>query len=235
VGSPPSTPARGGFVDLLDPADRAALLGLGLRRRYPSRAALIIQGDPGDTVFVVLSGRTKVTLGSPGGDEIVLAVDGPGDLLGLFEAIDPDGGPRTAANVAIEPTECRAIPGEEFRRFIDDHPRVAPVILRWVIRRLRAADWRRLDAFSCDAVHRLARLLVEVAGEPDDPDTTVDVDIPLTQAELARLIATSRDSLVRALTSLRSRGLVATARRRITILDLGGLRRYATGESAALR
>jgi CRP/FNR family transcriptional regulator, cyclic AMP receptor protein len=77
---------------------------------------------------------------------------------------------------------------------------------------------------------------VEVAGEPHGPDATqVDLDIPLTQAELASLIATSRDSLVRALTSLRSRGLVATARRRITILDLDGLRRYATEESAALR
>jgi CRP-like cAMP-binding protein len=180
-------------------------------------------------VFVVVAGRVKVSEVTPDGREIMLAVDGPGDLLGEFEAVDPDSGPRTAANVALEPVECRELTGEEFRGVLQSHPRIALMLLRWTIRRLKAADRRRIDATSLDTTHRLARLLLELAdnrAQADHPPR-VDIDIPLTQEELASLIVASRDTVVRAITSLRSRGFIATARRRITILDINALRHYA--------
>jgi CRP-like cAMP-binding protein len=214
---------------MLDPEDRAALIGVGRPRRYNRGATIVIQGDHSDTVFVVVAGRVKVSEVTPDGREIMLAVDGPGDLLGEFEAVDPDSGPRTAANVALEPVECRELTGEEFRGVLQSHPRIALMLLRWTIRRLKAADRRRIDATSLDTTHRLARLLLELAdnrAQADHPPR-VDIDIPLTQEELASLIVASRDTVVRAITSLRSRGFIATARRRITILDINALRHYA--------
>jgi CRP-like cAMP-binding protein len=211
----------------LDPADRAILIGAGRLRRYRRGAPIIVQGDHGDTVFVVLSGRVKVTVDTVDGREILLAVNGPGALLGEFEAIDAGGGPRTAGNVALEPVECRAMTGQEFRDLLDTHPRIPLMLLRWTIRRLKWADRRRIDAASSDTSHRLARFLVELADNHAHADPSrVDIDVPLTQEELASLIAASRDAVVRALTSLRSRHLIATARRRITILDIDALRRY---------
>jgi CRP-like cAMP-binding protein len=212
---------------MLDPDDRVILMGAGRFRRYRRGAPIIVQGDHGDTVFLVLSGRVKVTVNTADGREILLAVDGPGELLGEFEAIDPGGGPRTAGNVALEAVECRAMTGQEFRDLLDSHPSIPLVILRWAIRRLQAADRRRIDAASVDTTHRLARLLLELADNLGQADPSqVDIDIPLTQEELASQIAASRDAVVRALTSLRSRHLIATARRRITILDISALRQY---------
>ncbi len=216
------------FLGMLDPDDRAALMGVGRPRRFNRGATIVMQGDHSETVFVVVAGRVKVSQVTPDGREIVLAVDGPGDLLGEFEAVDPDSGPRTAANVALEPVECRELTGEEFRGVLQSNPRIASMLLRWTIRRLKAADRRRIDATSLDTPHRLARFLLELADDHAEADAPrVDIEIQLTQEELASLIAASRDTVVRAITSLRSRGFISTARRQITILDIDALRRFA--------
>jgi CRP/FNR family cyclic AMP-dependent transcriptional regulator len=220
--------APASFLGMLDPEDRGALIGVGRPRRYNRGATIVIQGDHSDTVFVVVAGSVKVTQVTLEGREIVLAVDGPGDLLGWFEAVDPDGGPRTAANVALEPVDCRELTGEDFRGLLRSNPRLALVLLRWTIRRLKEADRRRIDATSLDTTHRLARFLVELADNQAQADAPrVDIEILLTQEELASLIAASRDTVVRAITALRSRGFIDTARRRITILDVNALRHYA--------
>ncbi len=80
----------------------------------------------------------------------------PGDLLGEFEAVYWDGGPRTAGNVALEPVECLVLTGQDFRDFLDAHPRVPVVLLRALIRRLRAADKRRITVRDVDRLRRHA-------------------------------------------------------------------------------
>jgi CRP/FNR family transcriptional regulator, cyclic AMP receptor protein len=223
-------PMPGSFLDLLSDRDRSDLLSAGNPRAFRRGASIVIQGDHSDTVFLLLEGRVKVSLDTSDGHEIVLSVLHPGDLIGEFEAIDHDGGPRTASNVALEPVASRVMTGEEFRSYLDAHPHAGRAMLRTIIHRLRAADQRRIDSGSSDAIRRLARLLVELAEEHGRPTLAgVDIDIPLTQQELASLIASSRESIVRSLRGLRSRRLVATGRRRITIRDLDGLRRAADG------
>ena len=212
----------GGFVALLDPDARAALLGLGRVRRYRRGATLLLQGARDDMVFVVLEGRVKVTLGTPDGREVVLALLGPGDILGEFEAIEPEFVDRSASNVALEPVECRVFAADDLRRFLVAHPAAALELLRLTIRKLRTADQRRVDA-ALDTSHRLAHFLVERA----DAQRETELDIALTQEELATLISSSRESVVRALAALRTRGLIETGRRQITIRDMEGLRAYA--------
>ena len=187
-----------------------------------------IQGDHNDVALLLLRGRAKVVVDTVDGHEIVLAVLGPGDLVGEFEALDNDGRPRTASTIALEPAECRILTGDEFRSFLDSHPGAVRALLHVIVDRLRVADRRRVDAGTLDTAHRLGRLLVEIVQrqEPDGRHP-VDLDIPLTQHELATMIATSRESLVRALATMRAQGLISTAPRRITISDLDGLRRYA--------
>lgn len=220
---PPQDSALGG----LDPQDRAVLLEAGRPRRYRRGASIISQGDHCDTVHVLLSGRVRVTVDTADGREILLAVNGPGDLLGFFEAINPHGGPATAFNVALEALECRVLTGQEFRDLLDACPRIPLCLLRWAVRRLQAGGRRRVDAASLDTPQRLARLLLELAdGAARAGGAQVEVDMPLTQEQLASMIAASRDAVVRALTSLRSRQLIATTRGRITILDVDALRQY---------
>ena len=222
------SPAAGrGYLGMLDPGDRERLLALGRPVRYRRGAWLILQGDLRDDVVVVVAGRVKVTLDTAEGQEVVLAVDGPGDLIGTFEALDPEIRARAASAVALEPVACRVLTGDQFRDYLVVHPVAAVVLVRWVISRLYAADRRRIDGTTVDTPHRLARYLLDLAGLDGDDHRGVDIDIPLPQGELASLIGVSRNSIVRALSALRSRQLIRTRRHTITITDLDALRRYA--------
>jgi CRP/FNR family transcriptional regulator, cyclic AMP receptor protein len=221
----------GSFLDLLSDLDRSDLLSLGRPRAFRRGASIVIQGDHSDAVLVLLRGLVKVTLDTDDGHEIVLSVLRPGDLIGEFEAVDHDGSPRTATNVALAAVDTRVMTGEHFRCYLESHPGAALALLRAIIHRLRNADQRRIDSGSRDTVRRLAHLLAELADEYGRSTSAgIDIDIPLTQQELASLIASSRESIVRSLRLLRSRRLVTTARRRITIRDLDGLRREADGQ-----
>ena len=217
------------YLGRLEPADRAFLLRLGRPRRFPQGARIIVQGDHSDSVFLALSGLTKVTLDTPDGREIVLSVLGAGDLLGEFEVLE--GVPqRTAGNVAVLPVECRVIPGDEFMAALEARPRMLLAMVRVILSRLAAADRRRQASASMGASRSLASFLVELVDRYGTPDgSSIDISIRLTQEELASLISTSRDSAVRGLSTLRTRGLIATRRRQIVVADLDGLRRYASG------
>ena len=113
----------GCLLNRLEPNDRADLLALGFARRYQAGATIIHEGDEGDSVYVLLSGHVKVSVTATDGQQSVLCVLGPGELLGEFESIDEDEGPRTADNVALEVVECRVLRGVEFRAFLESHPR----------------------------------------------------------------------------------------------------------------
>jgi CRP/FNR family cyclic AMP-dependent transcriptional regulator len=217
------------YLGRLEPADRAFLLRLGHPRRFRKGARITVQGDHSDDVFVVLSGLTKVTLDTPDGREIVLTVLGAGDLLGEFEVIE--GTPqRAAGNVAVLPVECRVIPGDEFMAALETHPQMLLAMVRVILSRLHAADRRREASASMGVSRSLASFLVELVDRYGTPDgSVIDISIHLTQEELASLISTSRDSAVRGLSTLRTRGLIATSRRQIVVTDLDGLRRYASG------
>ena len=216
------------MLNRLEPSDRAALLDVGFARSYAAGTTIIHEGDEGASAFVLLSGHVKVSVSGADGHQSVLCVLGPGELLGEFESIDDDDGTRTADNVALEDVECRVLRGVELRAFLESHPRAAMVLLGTYVRRLRHSDRRRADVLALDTNHRVARLLLEHVSRRDGgDDNAIDLDLPLTQEELAGLAAASRESVVRALTSLRSRGLITTARRRITVRDVDGLRQYA--------
>lgn len=217
------------YLGRLEPADRAFLLRLGHPRRFSKGARVIVQGDHSDNVFLLLSGLIKVTLDTPDGREIVLSVLGAGDLLGEFEVLDGMR-QRTAGNVAVLPVECRVIPGDEFMAALETHPQMLLAMVRVVLGRLRAADRRREASASMGVSRNLASFLVELVDHYGTPvGSVIDLSIHLTQEELASLISTSRDSAVRGLSTLRTRGLIATRRRQIVVTDLDGLRRYAAG------
>jgi CRP-like cAMP-binding protein len=112
---------------------------------------------------------------------------------------------------------------DDLLRFLVAHPAAALVLLRLTIRKVCNEDRLRIHATTLDVSHRLARFLVERADTERQPD----LDIALTQEELASLLTSSRESVVRGLTELRTRGLIETGRRQITIRDMEGLRGYA--------
>ena len=214
------------FLDRLDPGDREALTSLGRRRSVRRSTTLFTEGDTSDRVVIVVSGRVKVSYFTEDGREVVLAVRGPGELLGEFSAIDNE--PRSATATALDEVEALVIGAEDFRGFVRDRSAAALALLELVVSRVRDADRKRIEFAAYDTVGRVARRLVEMAerfGTPDERGTKID--LPLSQDELAGWTGASREAVSKALQHLRSRGWIETGRRNIVVLDIEGLRARA--------
>lgn len=212
------------YFDQLSDTDQARLEAAGTRRRFQAGSALFRAGDTSDWVCLPRSGRVKICTVSESGREIVLAIRGPGDLIGELSALD--GASRSADAVAIDPLDALVLDAAAFRRFVETSAPASLLLLRTVMGRLRHADRRRIEFGAYDVEGRVARLLIELADEHGVPaDGGVRIALPLTQDELAGLAAASREATARALRALRERGVIRTHRRQVTILDPDALRR----------
>jgi CRP-like cAMP-binding protein len=214
------------FLDALTEAEAADLHAAGRRRAYGPGVTLFHEGDDAGPVVVLLSGRVKVGTVGGAGREAIVAVRGPGDLIGELSAID--GGPRSATVTTLEPTEALLVPGSAFARFLETHLRIALVLLRMVAGRLRYADSQQAQFATQDVVGRVARRLLELGerfgvAEGD----RIDIELPLSQEELAAWAGSSREAVSKALQTLRSLGIVETGRKHIALLDVDALRRRA--------
>jgi CRP-like cAMP-binding protein len=149
------------------------------------------------------------------------------DIVGEFEAIGEY--PARAANViALGDVSGRIVSREDYLSYLLAHPAAALALVRVMILRLGAADRRRIAVTSADAVQALAQYIIElVDGARERNVSPARVAIPLAQHDLASLLALSRNSLVRALATLRAGRLIATQGHTITILDEPALRRSA--------
>jgi CRP/FNR family transcriptional regulator, cyclic AMP receptor protein len=218
-----SSTVMGGFASALSDADRSALFARGHRRRYERNTRVFCEGDPSDFVLVILAGRVKLAVTTEDGDESLLGVRGPGDLVGELAALDSNN--RLATAIAIEPLTVQSLTAEEFRAFIAEHPSAALELTLMLIGRLREADRRRAEFGVHDATPRVAHLLAELAAEHQPPEHG-PTPVQLSQQEIGELIGASRESVARALSALRDQQLLTTGRRSVTVIDLDGLRSF---------
>lgn len=224
--SDPVAPGVASFHDGLRPDELAGLRQRGTVQRFRRGAVLFQEGDQADRVLVIEHGRVKIVSVTLDGREVVLAIRGPGDLLGELAAVD--GQPRSAAAVAMEDMEALVVPAARFAAFLEEHPAVTYRLLKTVVERLRDADRKRVEFGAHDAIGRVAQRLVELAERyGESAGNGIRIDLPLTQEELAGFTGSSREAVSRALRMLRTAGLVETHRMRITVTDLDGLRDYA--------
>ena len=184
------------------------------------------EGLPGEGVLLLLEGTVKATCLTSAGHEAILAFRGPGDVLGELALIDER--PHSSTVVALEPVEALVIPSRDFRAFMEQRPPAAVALMRMVVDRFRDTDRRLVEFSGSDALGRVASRLLELAETHGDPsDRGLTIALHLSQEELAGWAGCSVKAVVNALQTLRRLGLVETGRRRITILDVEGLRAHA--------
>lgn len=218
----------GTFLDGLTDSEAEDLRSIGRTRSYGPNVTLFHHGDEAGPVVVLLAGRAKVLSLSSAGREVIVAVRGPGDLLGEMSAID--GEPRSATVTTLEPVEALLIPGSAFAAFLERRPRAALVILRMVAGRLRYADASQADFATHDVMGRVAFRLVELCerfGEAAAEGGGIEIELPLSQEELASWTGASREAVSKALQLLRSLKILETGRRRVVVRDLEALRARA--------
>lgn len=207
---------------------RTELDDLGMVRRHRRGAFLMLEGDRSDHVLIVRDGRLKIVRTSTDGRDVLVALRGPGELVGELSALAGCDAPRAASVVALDDVVVQTVPSVDFLRFVERHPAVSFGLLRQMAARLREATGRHSDVAGYDVLHRVARALVDEAerdGHPVDGGTAVGAG--LSQDDLAGLVAASSKSVGRSLAVLRARGLVSTGRRSIVVNDVDALRRFA--------
>ena len=187
---------------------------------------LFVEGDTSDRVFLLLAGRVRIFRTDDAGRETLLAIRGPGDLVGELAAVDGD--PRSASAMALEPGEVATISGADFREALDVVPGLARILLGTVVGRLRDADRKRAEFGGSDATRRVARRLVELAERyGEDDGSAVVISLAMTQEDLAGWTGASREAVSRAVRDLRKAGVVETGRRSVRVLDVKALRKRA--------
>jgi CRP/FNR family cyclic AMP-dependent transcriptional regulator len=208
--------------------ERAALTAAGQVLTWHAGEIMALQGDPPASMFVILTGRVKISATNSRGDHAPLATRGPAEIVGELAPIT--GLPRTATIQAITEVRALGVPRDRLLTTLHRWPRIAEELLRTAAIRLHQSDRLRLESGGPDFTPRLAAILLELATQyaPDTADT-VQLDLHLTQEELARFARVSRSTLIRGLDDLRRRSVVQTARHRITILRPDLLRSLASG------
>ncbi|MER5494001.1 Crp/Fnr family transcriptional regulator [Streptomyces sp. NPDC002490] len=202
----------------------AALVEAGPALRYPARTVVLMKGEPSSHVLLILEGWLKVTDDSPDGHEALLALRGPGDVIGESAALE--GTSRSASVTALEPVRAVVVPADRFTAFLDRYPVAARQLMAVVTDRMRAADRKRLELAASGVKERLARLLLELAQYHGEPvEEGVLVRVPLTQQELAGAVGSSRESVTRLLRELRERGCISTRRQSLVVIRPEVLRR----------
>ena len=184
------------------------------------------EGEQGDTLYIVLSGKVKVGRRAADGRENMLSVMGPSDMFGELSLFDP--GPRTATATVVTDARLASLAHSSLRPWISDRPEIAEQLLRVLARRLRRTNDALADLIFTDVPGRVAKALLGLAerfGTEEADGMRVHHD--LTQEELAQLVGASRETVNKALADFASRGWMRVDSRAVTILDSERLARRA--------
>jgi CRP/FNR family cyclic AMP-dependent transcriptional regulator len=222
----------GTLMARLDQDARQALLGLRPAQSCEPGIVLIRQGDLDHTdVYLIRSTRlstpacAKVTASLDNGSETVLGIRLSGDIVGELAVLRH--APRSATVATCTRALIHKIPADVFMGFLSRHPHAWEAVSRMIADQLDWANRRRLDIAGRSVPARLARVLVELVDLHGYPTPEGhDIGVSLSQAELGRLICAGEDAVGKAMRTLRNAGLARGHYRRVTILDLAGLRAY---------
>lgn len=181
--------------------------------------ALFHEGDPGDRLYVVTEGKVKLHRTSPDGRENMLAVLGPGELIGELSLFDP--GPRTATATALTEVKLLGLGHGDLQPWLNVRPEVAAALLRAVARRLRKTNDQMSDLVFSDVPGRVARALLDLSRRFGvQSEEGIHVVHDLTQEELAQLVGASRETVNKALADFAGRGWLRLEARAVILLDV---------------
>ena len=218
------------FLDLLSPAERAALASVGAARTFSAGTHLLRERDRTTFVILLLSGWCVVATDTNRGSRLILALRGPGEIVGDLAAVDR--GPRSATVTALGPVEGAVIPGERFRGFLAAKPNAAAVAMQQLASRLRSSDEERRSLVAASVLQRTAARLTELAVRAGTPVADgVLIDLPLPQHDLAAYVGSTREAVAKALRLLRENGVVVTTPKRLVVRRPEPLRLLADGGS----
>jgi CRP-like cAMP-binding protein len=207
----------------LDDRALAEIAARTIERKYRKGSVIFVQGEAGERCFVIGSGTVKISAYHPDGREAVLAVLGPGDVLGELALFEQS--PRSADASALEDAVLLSLDAKSLNEAILSHPLIAVALLNVLGTRLRQSNEAFQDIAFFDVPGRVARRLADLADAHGvDVGEGTMIDISLSQESLAQMVGATRESVNKALALLKRRGLVARNGRRYIVSDVKRLR-----------
>jgi len=210
--------------EALRPEDLVRVADVAVPRSFRTGEVVFRENDDSDTCYVVRSGHARAVREHADGRQITLATFGPGDIFGELAMFDDER--RSATVEAVDALDVLGIPGVDMRALLARHPEIALKLVIALGRRLRAAN-ERLARQSFQTVQsRVAAVLAQLVDQARAEGAGErDVLLTATQAELAQLAGSSRESASRFLAVLERAGVISQGRGRLTVHDpeaLGG-------------
>jgi CRP/FNR family transcriptional regulator len=211
--------------ETLAPEDLHRVAEVAVPRRFAAQQVIFREGDASDTCYVVRNGHARAVREHPDGRTITLAHFGPGDIFGELAMFDDER--RSATVETLDRLESLAVAGSDMRRLLREHPDIAVKLVIALGRRLREAN-ERLARQSFQTVQsRVAVVLRQLVDQARSEGAgSGDVLVRTTQADIAQLAGSSRESASRFLAVLERAGIITQGRGRITVHDPDALSRY---------
>ena len=199
------------------------LTGSMRSRRFRRGEVIFHLGDPGDALFVIMSGDVKISLPSETGEEAILATLGSGAVFGELALLD--GAPRSASATALTATETVVLPRDRFRELIATEAGVRDALLASIAGELRRLTTHVEELHFLDITGRLAARLVRLAqdGGTRTADGGIRLRKNLTQGDLAAMVGCTRQSVNKLLGQFTDDGMIRLEREGIVVTDMEGL------------
>jgi len=187
---------------------------------------LFSEGDAGEKLYIILTGKIKLTKAAPDGRENLLSVHGPGEMFGELSLFDPI--PRTSSATAVTSARLAGLAHDDLRAWLSTRPEVAMHLLQALAQRLRRINDVKADLVFTDVPGRVAKALLDLAERfgVQTPEG-VQVNHDLTQEELAQLVGASRETVNKALADFTARGWIQLAAKSVLVTDTDRLRKRA--------
>jgi len=209
----------------LGPAELGAVAAVAVPRSFSAGEAVFREGDASSTCYIVRSGHARAIREHLDGRQLTLATFGPGEIFGELAMFDDE--LRSATVEAIDELEALAILGDDMRRLMRDHAEIAVKLAVALVRRLRDTNDRLARQSFQTVQSRVAAVLGQLVEQAQrEGAQPADVTITTTQADLAKLAGSSRESASRFLAVLERAGVISQGRGRLTVHDPSALQGY---------
>jgi len=202
------------FFTQLSEGEIDVLRSLSAEKHYPKNAVVLTEGEMGDSLYMIQSGKVKVFIGDQDGREMILKILGPGDFFGEMSMIDKQ--PRSASVTTIESSVFLGLSHAAFEKCVEKIPRIANMVMRVLAQRVREADRKIGTLAMMDVYGRVASTLLELAVNDNGK---MVVSEKLSQQDLANMVGASREMVNRILKDLAERGFISVESKSITIIN----------------
>jgi len=191
---------------------------LGIRKNFTKDSVVLFEHETGSALFVIVSGKVKVSRVSDDGKEVILTILGESDFFGEMAILD--GLARSANVTAMEDSELFIIQRSEFLELLQNHPEIAIALLQELTQRLRSADMKIKSLSLKDAEGKVATVILQLADDIGKiKHGTVEIEKLPFQHDLANMAGTSRETISRTLHSFAKKGMVELDGSKLKILD----------------